>query len=360
MTKNVLIIGAGIHGCFLAKYLNKFNINIYLIEKNKDICLEASGATHNRANRGFHYPRSNETTSECKIAYDYFEKKYNPYLKKRQSFYCIEKKSKVSFKNYIFFFKKNKLKYKIIKKSKFIKNNNLEGIIQAEEGCYDHNKLKAMLIKKLAQSKIKIFYNFNLNKIKYQNKVLTLISDKNKLIKNKIDVIVNATYDSSNQILKKFFAKKRFSEYLHQLTEVVTVKTKVPFPGITIMDGPFATIMPLTKKKNKYLLYDVTNSILKTSNKPIPKNTKKSNYLKIKSKLSKYLHFTKDFKYVSSAYGNRPTPKKDANSDRSTKIIENNYRKNIKIISIREGKYISAPYVAHKLSKKIINYLNEK
>ena len=76
MTKNVLIIGAGIHGCFLAKYLNKFNINIYLIEKNKDICLEASGATHNRANRGFHYPRSNETTSECKIAYDYFEKKY--------------------------------------------------------------------------------------------------------------------------------------------------------------------------------------------------------------------------------------------------------------------------------------------
>ena len=360
MTKNVLIIGAGIHGCFLAKYLNKFNINIYLIEKNKDICLESSGATHNRANRGFHYPRSNETTSECKIAYDYFEKKYNPYLKKRQSFYCIEKKSKVSFKDYIFFFKKKKLKYKIIKKSKFIKNNNLEGIIQAEEGCYDHNKLKVMLKKKLTQSKIKIFYNFNLDKIKYQNQVLTLISDKNKLIKNKIDVIVNATYDSSNQILKKFFAKKHFSEYLHQLTEVVTVKTKVPFPGITIMDGPFATIMPLTKKKNKYLLYDVTNSILKTSNRPISKNVKKTNYLKIKSKLSKYLNFTKDFKYVSSVYGNRPIPKKDINDDRSTKIIENHYRKNIKMISIREGKYISAPYVTYKLSRKIINYLNEK
>ena len=107
MTKNVLIIGAGIHGCFLAKYLNKFNINIYLIEKNKDICLEASGATHNRANRGFHYPRSNKTTSECKIAYDYFEKKYNPYLKKRQSFYCIEKKSKVSLHTHEFPSKKH-------------------------------------------------------------------------------------------------------------------------------------------------------------------------------------------------------------------------------------------------------------
>lgn len=359
-TKNVLIIGAGIHGCFLAKYLNKFNINIFLIERNKDICLEASGATHNRANRGFHYPRSKETISECKIAYDYFEKEYNAYLKKRQSFYCIEKKSKVSFKDYIFFFKKNKLKYKIIKKSKFIKNNNLEGIVRAEEGCYNHSKLKFMLKKKLTQSKIKIFYNFNLNKIKYQNKVLTLISDKKKLIKNKIDVIVNATYDSSNQVLKKFFAKKHFSKYLHQLTEVVIVKSKVPFPGITIMDGPFATIMPLTENKNKYLLYDVTNSILKTSNRPIPKRTKKSNYSKIKSKLSKYVNFTENFKYVSSSYGNRPTPIKDANDDRSTKIIENYYKKNIKLISIREGKYISAPYVAHKLSKKIISYLNEK
>ena len=33
MKKNILIIGAGIHGCFLAKYLSKFNINIFLIEK---------------------------------------------------------------------------------------------------------------------------------------------------------------------------------------------------------------------------------------------------------------------------------------------------------------------------------------
>ena len=359
-TKNVLIIGGGIHGCFLAKYLNKFNINIFLIEKNKDICLEASGATHNRANRGFHYPRSNRTISECKVAYDYFKKKYNTYLKKRQSFYCIEKKSKVSFKDYIFFFKKNRLKYKIIKRSKFIKNNNLEGIIRAEEGCYDHYKLKKMLKKKITQSKVKVFYDFNLHKAKYQNKTLKLISDKNKFIKNKIDVVVNATYDSSNQILKKFFPKKNYSKYLHQLTEVVTIKTKVSLPGITIMDGPFATIMPLTGKKNKYLLYDVTNSIIKTSNKPIPKNTNTSNYLKIKKKLSKYINFTKNFKYVSSTYGNRPVPQQDTHGDRSTKVIEENYKKDIKVISIREGKYISAPYVAKKLSKKIISYLNEK
>ena len=75
--KNILIVGAGIHGCFLAKYLSDYDLNIHVIEKNKDICLGSSNATHNRANRGFHYPRSAETTNECKTAYKYFERNYN-------------------------------------------------------------------------------------------------------------------------------------------------------------------------------------------------------------------------------------------------------------------------------------------
>ena len=33
--KNVLIIGAGVHGCFIAKYLSKYNLNIHIIEKKK-------------------------------------------------------------------------------------------------------------------------------------------------------------------------------------------------------------------------------------------------------------------------------------------------------------------------------------
>lgn len=31
--KNVLIIGAGVHGCFMAKYLSNYNLNIHIIEK---------------------------------------------------------------------------------------------------------------------------------------------------------------------------------------------------------------------------------------------------------------------------------------------------------------------------------------
>ena len=82
------------------------------------------------------------------------------------------------------------------------------------------------------------------------------------------------------------------------------------------MDGPYATIMPHVGKKNEYLLYDVTNSILKTSNRPINKIIKKTNFKKIKNKLSKYLNFTKDFKYIGSNYGNRPVPINDKEANK--------------------------------------------
>ena len=358
--KNILIIGAGVHGCFLGKYLSEYNLNIYIIEKNKNICLGSSNATHNRANRGFHYPRSLQTTNECKNAYMYFEKNYKKYLKKFQSYYCIEQNSKILFLKYINYFKKNNLKFKIIKNSKYLKMKNLEGIIKAEEGCYNHDKIKRMLKNSMLNKKIKMIYNFELKKVKTYKDKIKLFSKNNNTFEKKIDLIINTTYDNSNLVLKNFISTAKLENYKHQLTEVVRIKSKKKIPGITIMDGPYATIMPHVGKTNEYLLYDVTNSILESSNRPIRKKTNKSNFRKIKIKLAKYLNFTNDFKYIASNYGNRPVPTKDKDANRSTKIIEHLFSKKIKLITVREGKYISAPYISKILSKKIVKYLNEK
>jgi len=361
--KNILIIGAGIHGCFLAKHLAKYNLNVTILEKNKDICAGASNATHNRANRGFHYPRSNSTTSECKYGYRFFENNYKRFLKKTSSYYCIEKKSKINFKRYINFFRKNKLKFKIIKKTNLIKNKRLEGIVLGEEGCYDHLKLKNYLKNKIKSKKIKKYFNFNLEKVFFSKSLLKLTSSNNnkvKVIEGKFDVIVNATYDNSNVVIKKFGVKKVPTKYIHQLTEVVRVKSNKNFPGITVMDGPFATLMPYVGKKNEYLLYDVTNSILKTSTRPIQIKNPKSNYKKIFKKLSKYLNHTDQFVYKSSFFGNRPVPILDKFADRSTKIIKNKLKNKSLLISIQEGKYISAPFITNKLSMEIIKYVKKK
>ena len=246
--KKVLIIGAGIHGTFIAKYFKKYCVKITIIEKNSNILNETSRATHNRANRGYHYPRSIETFNECKEAYNYFKKNYYKYLKKIPSFYCIENESKTNFHEYINFFKKNDLEFEIIKKNKFIKKENLEGIIKAEEGCYDHLGITKMIKHELMNKNIKIVKNFDLKEAKNIKGTLKLISKNNKSLSNNFDVIINATYDKSNEILKKFKIKN-LTKYSYQLTEIAVVHSKKKIPGITIMDGDFITIMPYVKKK---------------------------------------------------------------------------------------------------------------
>jgi len=357
--RNVLIIGAGIHGCFIAKSLKKYNVEIFLVDKNKGICQGTSASTHNRANRGFHYPRSLTTALECKNSYKYFEKNYSNLLNRRQSLYCIEKKSKVNFFKYKKFHKKLGLKYNIIQNSKFIKNENLEAITSGEEGCYDHFKIVKLLKKEIKDKKINFFSNFLVKKISYKNKTLKLIDKKNRIISEKFDIIINTTYSNSNEILKVFKKEKQTIKYNHQITEVAVVKSNIKFPPITIMDGPFITIHPYQGVKNQFLLYDVERSILSKNSKSLLAFKKKTNFKIMKRKLSKYINFVNEMTYIKSLYGQRPVPINDKYADRSTKILKSEFE-NIKMYTFREGKYISAPYIADKFvkdlcKKKVIN-----
>ena len=350
--KKILIIGAGIHGCFIAKYLKSYDVKIVILDKNSDICEGTSNSTHNRANRGYHYPRSNVTAKECALAFNYFAKNYKKFLIKSKSYYCIERNSKTSLKDYIKFISNHNLEFKICKKSKYIKNKNLESIVIGQEGCYDHPKIKKFLKKEIKNEKIDFINNYNLKKATLLDNKIKLISNKNKVISRDFDFIINTTYDSTNVINKNVFKLKIKNNYVFQLTEIVVVKSKIKFPPLTIMDGLFITLMPYIGKKNHYLLYDVTNSIMEVNKTEFNKVSKKTNFDKMIKKASKYFFYTDSLKYVKSLYGMRPIPKKDISADRSTKITENKWNgKNI--YTFNEGKYISAPLMAKEFTKEL-------
>jgi len=350
--KKILIIGAGIHGCFLAKYLKSYNVEIVILDKNNDICEGTSNATHNRANRGYHYPRSNITAKECGLAFDYFAKNYKKFLIKKKSYYCIERNSKTSLKDYIKFISKHNLEFEICNKSKYIKKKNLESIVVGQEGCYDHLEIKKFLKKEIKNKQIKFINNYDLKKATLSDDKIKLISNKNKIISKNFDFIINTTYDRANVIKKNVFKLNVKNNYIFQLTEIAVVKSKIKFPSITIMDGLFITLMPYIGKKNHYLLYDVTNSIMKVKKTEFNEVSKRTNFDKMIKKASKYFFYTDTLKYVKSFYGMRPIPKKDISADRSTKITKNKWNgKNI--YTFNEGKYISAPLMAKEFTQKL-------
>ena len=97
--KNILIIGAGIHGLTLSFELAEDH-NVFIIDENPDIFMGSSQGTHNRIHLGYHYPRSIETIIECQNGYDVFFKKYRDCLVFPDFYYAIEKNSLITSSTY--------------------------------------------------------------------------------------------------------------------------------------------------------------------------------------------------------------------------------------------------------------------
>lgn len=354
MNKNssILIIGAGIHGLFIAlNLIQRFkNAKIDLVDGKKDVCLGTSSATHNRANRGYHYPRSLNTTLECKTGWDYFYKNFRPFYKDiSYSYYLIEKKSLTNFDAYKNFLKKTKLPYIEKYPNINVKKKKFQGSIKVLEGCFDHVKLVKFLKKEIKKTKIKLINNFEIKKAYfYKNNLVKIISNRNEILCNKYNLIINATYADVDKILDIFKIKNK-KKTKKQNTIIPVVYSKKKIPGFTIMDGNYITILPLSGKKNQYLIYDVKNSVYykKTSEKYL-----KIKYLRMIDKLNKYFDFDFQFKLLKILKGVRPVPLVDKMSRRST-IITKNKKGPILIYSIREGKYISAPLIANKFSRNV-------
>lgn len=351
--KNLLIIGAGIHGTLLSielkkKFKNKINVD--LIEKNKKILAGTSFSTHNRANRGFHYPRSSETAKECQLGWNYFIKHYKDcFFNIGKSYYLIEKNSRTSKEKFEKFLINNNLGYT----KKFPKNIGSNKTLITEsfevfEGCFNHKKLTLKIQKQIKFHNVNLITNFEVKNFNFKKDKIILSNNKRKIYKD-YDLIVNSTYADAYKTLKLIGINKKNYRYKIQNTIVPVVYSKKKIPGLTIIDGPYCTIMPYASEKNTYLLYDVKNSV---SLNKISNKEKKDRYIKMKKKLNRYFFEEFNFKLKKFFEGKRPIPLFNPGDRRSTLIKKDKIGKT-KIISICEGKYISAPYIIKKIANSL-------
>ena len=349
-SKNVLIIGAGIHGITIALELAKKH-KVTIIDSNNDILLGTSNSTHNRIHLGYHYPRSTDTIYECKQGYDFFIKNYKDCLIFPDFYYVIEKKSKI---------KSNKFKNTMLQEdldcntswpdSKFLDKSNIEDSFKVNEACINVPKFRKKVKTLLKKLKVNIILNFKINKIKkIENSIILKSQDKDIVLA--LDLIVNCTYTNSNNILKLFGIKNNYTKYCFEETEIAVVKSTTKIPALTVMDGPFISILPYAGYKNLYLVYDVVNSVIKNKTGIFYKQSSilKSNWKKILNHGLKYYPFFNKLEYKYSLYGNRPIPINAKGDSRVTKIVKQKY--DIDFYSIKEGKLISAPLIASEFKK---------
>jgi hypothetical protein len=308
---DAIIIGGGMFGLYAAHLLSEKGASVAILEKEKAIMERASKINQSRVHRGYHYPRSFET---AKKASDHYFRFCNDFrfamIRPFKQFYAISREnSKISVSEYIHFCKKLNIPLKEVDTSLFFKKDKIAATFEVEEACFDYIKIKEHFKKKFTNNNlVDIYYqsvpiSWKISNSKY---ILDLNNTSTKLI---APIVINATYSSVNNINKMF----GFNGYdiKYELCELKLCKMKNGFSGIglTVMDGPFFSLMPFSDGKI-YSLSSVRFTPVDTSYKK-PQNiekyiNKKLNDKKGETLATSYLKDDIDFEYQSSIFEVKP------------------------------------------------------
>jgi len=319
MQKRIKIIGAGLFGCAIGYELSRVGHHVTIIEQDSDIMQRASKANHNRLHLGYHYPRSVETAEQSLDGLISFLTNYKEAIVSHfPNYYMIAKdNSHVTAEEYIKFCDDVKIDYTIQFPIKSLVNKQLIDLsIITDEAVFDYDILKLIVKKYIKGIDVK----------------LNTVFDGNI---NDCDYLINTTYANINEVNKLLGVPELKLKLQDVVVPYFKMKSK-PF-GVTIMDGPFCSVMPKGKNPNEFLLYSVEHSLVKNNNLDIDNIYKQS---------EKYFPFLKDVDRLGYWRTERALPIND-NDERLSEIFT--YKDHPKIINVLSGKVSTC----HKLGQEI-------
>jgi hypothetical protein len=260
MSNNIIVIGGGIFGLTAALVLSELNYNITVIEEKNDILLGASLVNQNRIHYGYHYPRSTKTIEEALSSLESFKTFYGDSINNKFSkYYAISKTdSHVNSNEFIKICESFNLKLKEEYPNKKLLNRDLvESCWLTDEPIFDYFKLKEIIYFKL-QKKKNITVIRNCTILNIDNSIAHLSNG----FKIKYDYLINSTYFNISNVLNNLGYSPINSKYQLCVLPILKSKEKFKTTGITIMDGPFCSLMPKGFEKQNYILYHVKESVI--------------------------------------------------------------------------------------------------
>lgn len=251
---DAIVVGGGFYGVMIAVYLKKSRRwnRVILIEKEKALLTRASYNNQARIHNGYHYPRSFTTAYRSRInlprfVQDWPQAVFNDFIK----LYAIARQnSKVTAKQFERFcyeigaiIKPAEDKYKNLFESRLIEN-----VFLVEEYAFDATRLSEWATKELRDAGVEIHYSTCAVSIHRtdNNSGLQLIAQRADGNTASIysQYIFNCTYSGLNQIEGNFAGTQ--TGLKHEVTEMALIEVPgvLKEVGITVMDGPFFSMMP--------------------------------------------------------------------------------------------------------------------
>ena len=316
---STVIIGGGFYGLRIALYLHEeLGVdNIVIIEKETVLMDRASYVNQARIHNGYHYPRSVLTGFRSAVNFPVFVDEYGPAVVSNfEKYYGIAKQlSKVNAKQFEHFCEKigSEIERAPRDIEKMFNPSLIEEVFKVKEYAFNSRKLRELLVERINKYKgISIHTGESVSKIELPTGgagKINVVTDRDSY---EADFVLNCTYSNINTLHRA--SGLPLVGLKHEITEMCLVELPQQLKdfSITVMDGPFFSIMPFPSK-NLYTLSHVrytpheswiddentsterikTHEYLK--NRPF-----KSNYRQMYNDVVRFIPALKDMKYRES------------------------------------------------------------
>lgn len=256
--QDAVIIGAGFYGAAIAAYLSKRRglKRILLVEREPALMKRASYNNQARVHNGYHYPRSFTTAYRSRVNLPKFVLGWPEVVKKDfTKLYAIARRnSKVTAKQFERFCRDIGADLKPVDPGlrSLFNPRLIEDIFMVEEYAFDSTRLAAWATRELAQSGVQTRYQTKAISISKSSQApLQVITEtpQGEQTLTTCRYVFNCTYSGLNQFLGDFPGVG--TGLKHEITEMALMQmpTSLEGLGVTVMDGPFFSMMPFPARE---------------------------------------------------------------------------------------------------------------
>lgn len=245
MAYDKIILGAGLYGLYAAYVSAKKGEKVLVLEKDGSPFSRATTINQARVHMGYHYPRSLSTAIRSAGYFERFVEDFPACIVKEfeQVYATSSNFSWTNAPEFRTFCKAADIRCDDVSPEKYFKNNLCDGAYVTTEFAYDAATLLSELQEKMGKSdEVTILYDSAAIKIQEKGTQYEVTTAKGETYS--APYLLNATYASVNEVMALLGYAPFNIKY--ELCEIIlcSVVPELENLGITVMDGPFFSIMP--------------------------------------------------------------------------------------------------------------------
>lgn len=248
MQYDKIIIGAGLYGLYAAAFSAARDQHVLVLEYDDASFKRATYVNQARVHMGYHYPRSLTTAVKSAGYFRRFVEDFGFCIHDRfgQVYATSDKFSWTNARQFQEFCKAAGIRCEEIAPSQYFKAGMCDGAFLTEEYTYDAMLLRDYYMDKLSGcSQVDMIFGARINGIMKQGQQFVVELADGQAYETPF--VLNASYASVNQIVDKVEGmEKKFFPVKYELCEIILCQPSEQLRdiGITVMDGPFFSIMP--------------------------------------------------------------------------------------------------------------------